>query len=63
MSEVPFSIARKTLTHLVNKVLYLKERVILTRKGKTVAVLISPEDFSILMLAKEKELEGKKTSV
>ncbi|MGH7271785.1 MAG: type II toxin-antitoxin system Phd/YefM family antitoxin [Polyangiaceae bacterium] len=37
--------ARVNLTDVVNRVLYRGERIPITRNGKTVAYLVSPDDF------------------
>lgn len=49
MAAVPFSQARSRLTDLVNEVLYAKKRVVLSRKGKAVAAIVSLEDLKILL--------------
>jgi len=48
MTEVPFSQARSRLTDIVNEVAYGAKRVILTRKGKRLAAIISLEDLKAL---------------
>jgi len=44
MKEVPVTQARADLSNLVNEVVYNQERITLTRHGKALAVLVSPED-------------------
>lgn len=40
--------AKEEFTELVNRVVHNKDRIILTRRGKEVAALISLEDFHLL---------------
>lgn len=40
--------AKEQFTDLVNRVAHSKERVILTRRGKEIAVIIPLEDFKLL---------------
>ena len=44
MKEVSVTQARAELSNLVNEVAYSHERVVLTRHGKPLAVLVSAED-------------------
>ena len=48
MTVVPFSDARSCLTDIVNEVAYAGKRVILTRKGKKLAAIVSLEDLEAL---------------
>lgn len=48
MGVVSFSHARKILTDLVNHVAYAGKRVVLTRKGKKVAAIVSMDDLELL---------------
>ena len=48
MTVVPFSDARSCLTDIVNEVAYAGKRVILTRKGKKLAAIVSLEDLAAL---------------
>jgi prevent-host-death family protein len=48
MTIVPFSDARSCLTDIVNEVAYAGKRVILTRKGKKLAAIVSLEDLEAL---------------
>lgn len=43
--------ARVNLTDVVNRALYRGERIPITRNGKTVAYMISPDDFERLARA------------
>lgn len=40
--------ARVNLTDVVNRVLYRNERIPITRNGKVIAYLVSPEDFLLI---------------
>lgn len=46
--------AKEQFTDLVNRVAHSKERVILTRRGKEIAVLIPLEDFHLLQASQDK---------
>ena len=48
MTPLTVSDARKNLADALNRVAYAKERVLLRRRGKDLAVLISPEDLKLL---------------
>lgn len=48
MKEVSVTQARADLSNLVNEVAYSNERVVLTRHGKPLAVLVSAEDAKML---------------
>ena len=49
MSQIVNTVeARKNLAELVNKVAYGEDSIILTRRGKQVAALISMEEFELL---------------
>jgi prevent-host-death family protein len=48
MTVVPFSDARSCLTDIVNEVAYAGKRVILTRKGRKLAAIVSLEDLEAL---------------
>ena len=54
-NTIPFSLARGCLTDIVNKACYANERIILTRKGKKIAVIISLGDFELLQSLKVKQ--------
>jgi len=46
--EISVSEARDALAEMVNRVAYSHERVALTRRGRTLAVLVSVEDLKKL---------------
>ena len=46
--------AKEQFTDLINRVSHNKERVILTRRGKEIAVLIPLEDFKLLQDSQDK---------
>lgn len=46
--------AKEQFTDLVNRVALNKERVILTRRGKEIAVIIPLEDFNLLLASQDK---------
>lgn len=48
MKEIPVTQARGDLSNLVNEVVYNQERIVLTRHGKPLAVLVSVEDAKSL---------------
>ena len=59
MTIVPFSDARSCLTDLVNEVAYAGKRIVLTRKGKKIAAIVSIEDLEALeAMKKEGRLES-----
>jgi prevent-host-death family protein len=60
MTLIPFSDARSCLTDVVNEVAYARKRVILTRKGKMIAAIVSLEDLEALQ-ALECQQEGNVT--
>jgi prevent-host-death family protein len=47
--------AKEQFTDLINRVAHAKERIILTRRGKEIAVLISLEDFALIREAQDKQ--------
>ena len=53
MNTIPFSDARSCLTDIVNEVAYAGKHVILTRKGRKIAAIISLEDFKMLESVKK----------
>lgn len=55
INTIPFSLARGCLTEIVNKAAYANERIILTRKGKKVAAIISLKDLQLLESLKPKQ--------
>jgi prevent-host-death family protein len=46
--EISVTQARAELAELVNRVAYGRERVVLTRRGKAVAAIVSAEDLELL---------------
>jgi prevent-host-death family protein len=48
MTEIPVADARRNFSDAVNRVVYGKERVILKRRGKGVAAIVSIEDLATL---------------
>jgi prevent-host-death family protein len=48
MTRAAASQVRKDFAEAINKVVYQHERIVLHRRGKDVAVLVSMEDFRIL---------------
>lgn len=48
MTSVPFTEARNRLSDLLDDVERTHERVVITRHGRTVAILLSPEDLEAL---------------
>lgn len=55
MTDVTTVEARKNLSELVNRAAYGKERVRLTRRGKTIAVLVPVEDAEVLEALEDAE--------
>ena len=53
MTTVTTAEARKKLAEIVNKVAYGKEPVVLTRRGKEIAALISMEELELLQLIED----------
>ena len=49
---------RTGLADAINRVAFGKERVVLTRQGREVAVLISIADWNLLKAAEENEKQG-----
>jgi antitoxin Phd len=47
--------ARKNLADIVNSVAYGKDTVVLTRRGKELAALISIEDLKLLQLLEDEQ--------
>lgn len=54
MIKLPTSDAREQLAELVNRAAYGHERIVLTRHGKDLAVLVSIEDLALLQALDEK---------
>jgi prevent-host-death family protein len=47
--------AKEEFTELVNRVAHNKERIILTRRGKDIAVIIPIEDLQLLQSSQDKQ--------
>jgi prevent-host-death family protein len=54
MNEVSIAEVRDNLADALNRVAYAGERIVLTRRGKGVAVLVSMEDFDQLRQMEDK---------
>lgn len=50
MDEIPASEARQRLPEILNEVSYKQKRVIITKRGKQVAAIISIEDLEALKM-------------
>lgn len=48
MAKIKVSSAREEFSDMLNRVSYTGERVVLHRRGKDVAVLVSMEDYDLL---------------
>ncbi len=48
MTDITVSEARQNLSDVIDGVAFKGERVILSRNGKPVAALVSPEDLAVL---------------
>ncbi|TDC61828.1 type II toxin-antitoxin system Phd/YefM family antitoxin [Actinomadura sp. GC306] len=55
--DVPVTEARAQFADLVNRVAYTGDPVRLTRRGKVMAALVSPEDLELLELARSRRLD------
>ena len=53
-STISTAHAKEHFTDMINRVAHHKERIILTRRGKEVAVVISVEDFQLLHQSQDK---------
>ena len=53
LNTVSTAEARKKLAEIVNMVAYGKETVVLTRRGKKIAALISMEELKLLQLIED----------
>lgn len=56
MTAITIADAREHLSDIINRIVYAKERIILTRRGKKVVALVSLEDL-LLLEAIEDELD------
>lgn len=55
MTTLSIADARNGLADAINRVSYGGERVVFARRGKPVAVLVSPEDLSLLQRIEDAE--------
>ncbi|WP_262402910.1 type II toxin-antitoxin system Phd/YefM family antitoxin [Actinomadura sp. CNU-125] len=55
--DVPVTEARAQFADLVNRVAYTGEPVKLTRRGKVMAALVSPEDLELLEMLRSQRAE------
>jgi prevent-host-death family protein len=46
--------AKETFSEIINRVSHHKERIILTRRGKEIAVIIPIEDLALLQTSQDK---------
>ena len=46
--------AKEQFADLINRVVHSKDRVVLTRRGKEIAALVSFEDFKLLLTSQDK---------
>ena len=54
MTTVTTAEARRKFAEIVNKVKYGKEAVVLTRRGKEIAALVSMEELELLQLIEDR---------
>ncbi|MFS2291489.1 MAG: type II toxin-antitoxin system Phd/YefM family antitoxin [Actinomadura sp.] len=55
--DVPVTEARAQFADLVNRVAYTGDPVRLTRRGKVMAALVSPEDLELLEMVRAQRLD------
>jgi prevent-host-death family protein len=55
--DVPVTEARAQFADLVNRVAYTGEPVKLTRRGRVMAALVSPEDLELLEMIRSQRLD------
>ncbi|GAA0570134.1 type II toxin-antitoxin system Phd/YefM family antitoxin [Actinomadura livida] len=55
--DVPVTEARAQFADLVNRVAYTGDPVRLTRRGRVMAALVSPEDLELLELVRSRRLD------
>lgn len=48
MSRISTAEAREHFSEIINRAIYAKERILLTRRGKEVAAIIPLEDLKLL---------------
>nr|WP_121435959.1 type II toxin-antitoxin system Phd/YefM family antitoxin [Actinomadura pelletieri] len=56
--DVPVTEARAQFADLVNRVAYTGEPVRLTRRGRVMAALVSPEDLELLEMIRSRRVEA-----
>ncbi|NDU76609.1 type II toxin-antitoxin system prevent-host-death family antitoxin [Actinomadura sp. DSM 109109] len=56
--DVPVTEARAQFADLVNRVAYTGEPVTLTRRGRVMAALVSPEDLELLEAVRSQQRAG-----
>ncbi|WP_199748219.1 type II toxin-antitoxin system Phd/YefM family antitoxin [Actinomadura sp. WAC 06369] len=59
--DVPVTEARAQFADLVNRVAYTGEPVKLTRRGKVMAALVSPEDLELLEMVRSQRVDLSQT--
>ena len=55
MTKISTVKARENFSELINQAAYGKQKVILTRRGKALAALVSMEDYQLLQQLQNKE--------
>lgn len=60
MERIPVTQARAAISDVVSRVHYQKERVVLTRQGRDIAVIIPIEDLPLLEKAEYQAATGEK---
>jgi prevent-host-death family protein len=64
MKSMTTAEARENFAEVINRSSYGKERVVLTRRGKDIAAIISIEDLALLELAEDRvDLEDAKKAL
>jgi len=54
MTALAVSKAREEFSETVNRVVYTKERIVVERRGKPVAAVVSLEDFELLQALEDR---------
>ncbi|WP_103566532.1 type II toxin-antitoxin system Phd/YefM family antitoxin [Actinomadura rubteroloni] len=60
--EIPVTEARAQFADLVNRVAYTGDPVLLTRRGRPMAALVSAEDLELLRSLREQRIDLTRTS-
>lgn len=64
MTKLAVSKAREDLAEMLNRVAYARERLVIERRGKSLAALIPMEDFQLLELLEDKlDLEAARKAI